>query len=187
MAERTIQFTGNEVSPRQDHIKWEVPEEFEGIMTYNPRHDIQGFLDLTRLQGEIQPEEFTQRQIQTINRTKRQLVKNLGERFRVRSSQVQYFIENGALKSPDYEEPVLERYKRGQKFLAENGSAETEREESEVYGIREIEKIFSSGKMQNSDKVIIASPKGPEGTLYNDNYFDVYEQINGKIIMTRYH
>ena len=127
-------------------VKWQVPTEFEGIMAYNPRHDIQDFLDLAALQGKIPPQEFVQRQILTINRTKRQLEKTVGERFKVRSSQIQYSIDNGMLKSPDYVEPVIQRYEKAQRFLAENGSAETERESAEVEGIRQIEKIFAEVK-----------------------------------------
>ena len=70
-------------------IKWQVPLEFEGIMAYNLRHDIQDFLDLESLQGKTPPEEFAHRQIQIINRTKRNLEKAIGERFRVRSSQIE--------------------------------------------------------------------------------------------------
>ena len=187
MVERALQ---HEIRPRFDPhqpVKWSVPREFEGIMTYNPRHDIQDFLDLANLQGKISPVEFTQRQIQTVNRTKRQLAKNLGERFKVRSSQVEYSIENGLLKSPDYPEPVIQRYEKGREFLAENGSSETQRETAEVAGMRQIERIFSEGKLQVGDKVIIVSPRGPQGSLYNDNYFDVYERLDGQIKMTRYH
>ena len=168
-------------------VKWQVPTEFEGIMAYNPRHDIQDFLDLAALQGKIPPQEFVQRQILTINRTKRQLEKTVGERFKVRSSQIQYSIDNGMLKSPDYVEPVIQRYEKAQRFLAENGSAETERESAEVEGIRQIEKIFAEGKLRENEKIIVVSPKGPEGTLYGDNHFDVYELKDGKIVMTRYH
>ena len=114
-----------EDSPRQEYkpVEWAIPSEFKGIMNYNPRHDIQDFLDLANLQGKIPPEEFAQRQAQTINRARRQLGKMLGERFRVRSSQVEYFVEAGSLKSPDYPEPVIERYEKGRRFLAESGSA----------------------------------------------------------------
>ncbi len=167
-------------------VEWAIPEEFQGIINYNPRHDIQDFLDLANLQGKIPPEEFAQRQIQTINRTRRQLEKMLGERFRVRSSQVEYFVEAGKLKSPDYPEPVIERYEEGRRFLVESGSAETEREQTEVDCMRQLEKIFSEGELREDEKVLIVSAKGPKGSLYNDNYFDVYEQKGDKIIMTRY-
>ena len=196
MAERSAQltvhssqFTENEDVSRLYYkpVEWSIPEEFKKIMGYNPQHDIQDFLDLADLHGKIPPEEFTQRQIQTINRTKRQLAKALGERFKVRSSQVEYSIENGILKSPDYPEPVIERYEKGRKFLAQNGSMETKRESAEVKGIRQIQTIFFGEKIQDGDKIIIISPRGPEGTLYMDNLFYVYEQINGKITMTRYH
>lgn len=182
-------FVANEDCPRHEYkpVKWTIPEEFQGIMNYNPRHDIQDFLDLANLQGKIPPDEFAQRQTQIINRTRRQLEKMLGERFRIRSSQVEYFVEEGILKSPDYGEPVIERYEKGQRFLAENGSTETEREQAEVDCMRQLEKIFSEGELREGEKVLVASAKGPKGSFYNDNYFDVYEQKGNKIIMSRYH
>ena len=190
MAERARQFTENEVSPRLEYkpVKWAIPEELRGIISYNPRHDIQDFLDLANLQGKIPPQEFAQLQIQTINRTRRQLEKNLGERFRVKKSKIEYFLEDSILQNPDYyPEPVIERYERCREFLAENGSTETKRETAEVEGMHQIEKIFTGSYLQDGQKVIIISPKGPEGTLYRNNYFDVYKQVDGKIIMTRYH
>src|SRR3989344_5498357 len=171
----------------QESVSWQVPPEFEGIMAYNPRHDIQDFLDLAALQGKIPPQEFAQRQAQTINRTKRQLEKAIGERFRVRSSQVEYFIKDGILRNPDYPEPVIERYEKGKQFLAETGSTEREREEAEIRGIVAVENIFARDNLMNNEKVVVISPKGLKGTLYNDNIFYVFEPEDGKITMTRYY
>ncbi len=184
MPERLI--TAVEATP---DVHWQVPEDFQGIIAYNPRHDIQDYLNLKRLNGKIDPVLFAQGQIRIDNRTRRQLEKALGERFGVEKSLVSYYIQDGTLKSPDYNEPVLKRYKKGQLFLLENGSLETEREAAEVRGIAAVERIFANKPPESNQSVVIISPRGRgEGTLYNDNYFDVYKKKeDGAIEMTRYH
>ncbi|MBI2326989.1 hypothetical protein HYU92_01610 [Candidatus Curtissbacteria bacterium] len=175
-----------EVGP-QDHIVWEIPPDFQGIMNYNPRHDIQDFLDLKNLNGKIPPLEYERLQNQVINRTKRQLEKAIGERFGVEKSTVVYFIKDGRLKSPDYPEPVVERYEKGRKFLAENGSTETAREAAEVEGIKKVQKLLANLTNTSETKIIIISPIGPAGSLYHDNIFYVVEQKDGLFEMTRFH
>ena len=174
-------------TPTLESAAWTVPAEFWGIMAYNPRHDIQDYLDLANLNGKIPSEDYAQLLIQTNARTQRNLEKTIGERFRVRSSQIEYFVKDGKLQNPDYPEPVIKRYEKGRRFLEESGSTETERETADVSGIRQVEDIFAHGRLKDGQKVVVASPQGPEGTLYDDNYFDVYEPKDGKITMSRYH
>lgn len=175
MAERTIAY-------------WNIPEDFEGIIAYNPRHDIQDYLDLKNLNGKISATEYTDLLTQTNNRTKRQLEKTIGERFGVEKSTIEYFFdEQGQLKSPDYNEDVVARYEKGKKFLSENGSTETERETAEVDGIKKVKKILKEQKLAEYQSVIIISPPGNKGSLYTENFFDVWTTKSGKIIVTRYH
>lgn len=156
----------------------QIPKEFQGIMSYNPWHDIQDFRQIKNRQDQIQIE----------NRIKKQLEKTLGERFRVRSSQIEYFIENGKLKSKDYPNPVLEQYKLGQEFLKSQGSTETEREAAEIEGLEKIEELFISGKIKSGQKIVAISSRGKrKDSLYKDNIFFVYESNDKKIIETRYH
>lgn len=169
-------------------VSWTIPKEFKGIMNYNPRHDIQNYLDLRSLNGKINPTEYANLLLQTNTRTRRQLEKAIGERFGVERSTVEYFIDKDKrLRSPDYPEPIIERYKKGQKFLAENGSQETERESAEVEGIRHIERIFTDPDFPQNQTVIIISTRGPQGSLYTENFFDVYQKKADIITMTRYH
>lgn len=165
----------------------EIPPQFNGIMSYNPWHDICDHLELRDIEGQLPQSEYTQLLLQTNNRIKRQLEKTIGERFRVRSSEVEYFIQDGKLRSLDLARPVVEQYEKGRRYLKSQGSTETERESAEVQGVQKVEEILASGKLKTGEKVIVASPKGSKGTLYNDNYFDVYEQNSDKIKMTRYH
>lgn len=190
MPERT-QSIQNEDHPRpvtQEQVPWDIPSDFEGIMNYNPRHDIQDYLNLKAFEGRIDPAEFARLQIQLDTRTRRQIEKAIGERFSVEKSPVKYFIKNGRLMSPDYDRPVVEQYKIGQEFLTSQGSTETTREEAEVGGVAKAEQIFSDENHSLDLAVIIASPRGPHGSLYFDNCFDVYRQQEDEtIIMTRYH
>jgi hypothetical protein len=184
MVEQAIPVITKETGP---DIAWQIPEDFRGIIAYNPRHDIQDYLNLKNLNGKIDLTQYLEKQIQTNNRTRRQLEKAIGERFGVEKSHIEYFVQGSTLKSPDYDEAVIARYKKGQRFLAENGSVETAREDAEVRGIAAVEKIFSQHELRPEQKVIIVSPHGPEGSLYGENYFDVYEEDEDKIEMTRYH
>ena len=180
---------------KAEPVFWEIPKEFKGIMGYNPRHDIQDYLDLKSLNGKIPPEEYAQLLIQTNNRTKRQIEKALGERFGVEKSTIEYFIvTDGRLYSPDYPGPIVEEYEKGRRFLTTNGSTETERETAEVEGIAKIQELFtntsevSPGSSEVEEaKIIVISPQSPEGSLYTENLFDVYQKKSGKINMTRYH
>ncbi len=185
MQERALPITSEEILP---DVTWQIPEDFQGIISYNPRHDIQDYLNLKNRNGKIDPRQYIEEQIRIDNRTRRQLEKAIGERFGVEKSTWDYFVEGEVLKSPDYAEPVLNRYKKGQRFLAENGSVESEREAAEVRGIAAVEKIFSQHELYPNQKLVIASPRSPEGTLYEENYFDVYkEREDGSIEVTRYH
>lgn len=169
-------------------VKWEIPPDFGGIMGYNPRHDIQDYLNLKALEGKVDVYEFARLQIQLNTRIKRQIEKAIGERFSVEKSPIEYFVKDGRLMSPDYDRPVVDQYKIGQEFLASEGSLETEREKAEVAGIAKVEKIFSEDELNPELSVILISPQGPEGSLYTDNCFDVYSRsFNGKIGMVRYY
>ncbi len=176
------------ISPSNEHAYWHIPEEFQGIMNYNPRHDIQDYLDLKNLNAKIPEDEYAQLLIQTNNRTKRQLGKAIGERFGVEKSTIEYFIDsNGRLVSVDYNEPVVERYEKGRKFLAQNGSTETEREATEVRGIIKVQNLLNKPEFLEDQTIIIVSPQGGEGSLYKANYFDIYRETSSGITMTRYH
>lgn len=169
------------------HRPTQIPPEFAGIMSYNPWHDIQDFLNLRRLNGQIPPQEYAALQTQTINRKRRDLEKTIGERFAVEKSETTYFIENGRLMSPDYARPVIDQYKTGQQALKEMGSVEIDREQAEIEGLEEVEKLFKEGEIKEAETLVVISAQGPDGSLYEENFFDLYQPKNGQIIMTRYH
>ncbi len=183
----------------QEPIRWNIPEDFEGIIAYNPRHDIQDYLDLKNLEGRIPQVQYAELLIQTNNRTRRNLEKALGERLAVEKSTFHYFLdETGELWSENYAEPAVAHWEKGQRFLEENGSSEVEREKAEVAGIKKVRNILA----QNRDvTLVIASPRAEnckhgeeenpkdedEDILYHANYFDVYVQQGRIVTVTRYH
>lgn len=182
-----------------EHATWQIPRDFEGIIAYNPRHDIQDFLDLKTLNGKVSQQEYFDLHTQTINRTRRQLEKAIGERFLVEKSTIEYYVDSaGRLRSEDYEEPVIARYERGQRFLEGNGSTEIDREKSEVQGLKEVERILATS---GDTTVVIASPRSedckhgeeeqpknePKRILYHANFFDIYVKKGIKITMVRLH
>ena len=185
--------------PAQEPVKWIVPGDFEGIIAYNPRHDIQDYLDLKNLDGKIPQAQYAGRLIQTNNRTHHNLEKALGERLAVEKSIFHYFLdETGELWSEDYPEPVITRYEIGQRFLEEKGSNEVKREKAEINGIKEVRRILAQCR---DVTLVIASPRSKnckhgkeenpkdedENILYHDNYFDVYVQSGKNVTVTRYH
>lgn len=183
----------------QEPVKWIVPEDFGGIIAYNPRHDIQDYLDLKNLEGKIPQAQYTELLIQTNNRTRNNLEKALGERLAVEKSTFHYFLdETGELWSEDYAEPAVTHWEKGQRFLEENGSSEVEREKAEVAGIKKVRSILAQ---KRDVTLVIASPRAEnckhgeeenpededEDILYHANYFDVYVQRGKNVTVTRYH
>lgn len=184
----------------QEPVKWEVPEDFEGIMAFNPRHYIQAYLDLRTIKSSISPAEYQVRLEQQNRLTLHDLEKTILERLVASKSTIHYHInENGKLVSEDFAEPALERYERGQKWLEENGSNEVEREKAEVTGMYKVEALLATGK----DMTIVVAPARsegckhlsgqeepkdePEDILYHMQYINVFEQKNGVITMTQLH
>lgn len=165
----------------QRDVFWDIPEDFKGILAYNPRFDIQDALNLRNLEGQVPPEEFARRQIQFVGRTRRQIERAISERFHTEYSITDFYIEAGKLKTPDYDEPQLERDKKGQQFLKDNGSIETDREQAEVNGLEDAEKILADTTLAENSSVVIISAQGKKGSLYTQNFLRIYAvQDNGQ-------
>lgn len=171
----------------QGDVFWEIPEDFKGILAYNPRFDIQDSLNLRNLEGRVPPEEFARRQMQFVTRTRRQVERAISERFHTEYSITDFYIEDGKLKTPDYDEPQLERDKKGQQFLKDNGSIETDREQAEVDGLENAEKILTDPSLSENSSVVIISAQGKKGTLYTQNFLRIYAvQGTGHVRLYQY-
>lgn len=172
--------------PQLEHIPWNAPEDYEGITSYNPRHDIQDYLDLLAAEEILPKDEFARRLLQLNSRVERNLITRLGERYSVAESTIYFTLENGTLKNPDYDEPAITRYKMGRQFLRQNGSVETDREDAEVEGIEKVEQLLQN--LRVDETIVVISPRGPKGSLYSQNFFDTWQKDqNGTITFTRYH
>lgn len=112
---------------------------------------------------------------------------DLGERFNVQISQVEYYFDGNLLKSSFYGEPFLAVIRRGiENRQRYSGSHDRQRELAEKEGFEKVQSLF----FQNHDpnlNVIVISPRGPKGSCYQHNFFDLYQnRPNGRILMTRY-
>jgi len=116
-------------------------------------------------------------------RIRRNLETDLGERFNVVISQVQYYLDGNLLKSQDDTEPFVETIKRGIKNRQKYAGFHDRR--------RELAEFENFNKVQTylleDDLVISVSAKGPKDSCYQRNYFDIYEKTStGKVQMTRF-
>lgn len=172
--------------------------ESRPILGYDPLFDIEAYRRLQGLRFQVSVDEYNRLKNQLDTRTRHNLETNLGERFKVELSQVTYQIQKGQLISTQHDEPFLEIIKRGQKYRQENGSNETARELAEVEGFKKVQSLLldnyptdltsevGSDSSEVDFKVIIISPRGQKGSIYQHNFFDIYEKRDDRIIMCRY-
>ena len=118
---------------------------------------------------------------------RKNLEADLGERFNVEISQVEYIFDGSFLINPQNGEPFIEAIKRGiQNRKKYAGTHDRRRELAEFESFNEVQTYL----WENDDpdtKVITISPRGPKGSCYQHNFFDVYERTtNERILMTRY-
>ena len=104
----------------------------------------------------------------------------LCERFHATRSVVRYFLdqEGNAYSENDFaHEPVDVIFQRGALFRIAQGSTESERELSAVEGGIRAKKELAEEKVGCHSKRIVVSPAGTAvGTVYKDNFVDIYEK-----------
>ena len=158
----------------------------ERILGYDPLFDIEAYRRLQGLRLQVSVDEYNRLKNQLNTRTRHNLETALGERFKVELSQVIYQIQDGQLVSSEHDQPFLEIIKRGQKYRQENGSNDTLRELAEVEGFTKVQDLLVSGNWPLDPKIIVISPRGQEDSIYQHNFFDVWEKDGDRIIMRRY-
>lgn len=148
----------------------------EASLAYNTRLDVQAYQALLDLE-----------ELNSLNRLTRFNVEtSIGERFNVELFQTTYHIEGNLIKHPLYKEPFIEIVKRGQRFRQEKGSTDIEREIAEVDAFEKIQRTLTDPDTDQV-KVISISPRGTSSSIYQHNFFDVYEKNpNGTITMSRF-
>jgi len=182
MAERVSQltvdssrFTENEVSPHHN----------KPILGYDPRFDQETYQVLSLQKDSLAPKEFTRRKKQLDTRTEHNLETALGERFNLQISQIEYRIEDNRLTSAEHDEPFLDVIKRGQRYRQEHGSDDVEREKAEIEGFEKVQSVLTNPEHQDA-KVVIIYPRGKTDSMYQHNFFDVWEKRGDLVIMSRY-
>ena len=118
---------------------------------------------------------------------RKNLEADLGERFNIEISHVEYIFDGPFLKSTQTNEPFIETIKRGiqhrQKYA---GSHDRRRELAEFENFNKVQTYFWEDDDPDT-RVITIAARGPKGSCYQHNFFDVYERtIEGGILMTRY-
>ena len=156
------------------------------ILGYDPLFDISDRQSLDLQKNHLTPAEFQRHKNQLDLRTRHNLETALGERFKVEISQIIYQIVDGLLQNLEHDEPFIEIVKRGQRYRQSNGSNETERELAEVEGFTKVQDLLVSGNWPLDPKIIVISPRGQEDSIYQHNFFDVWEKDGDRIIMRRY-
>ncbi|OGD88981.1 hypothetical protein A3J17_01205 [Candidatus Curtissbacteria bacterium RIFCSPLOWO2_02_FULL_40_11] len=157
----------------------------EKILGYDPLFDINAYKGLADLKPQVSEEEFDRRKTQLNLRTRHNLETALGERFKVEISQVTYQVIDGNLQSPEHDERFIEIIKRGQRYRQKNGSKETAREHAEVEGFARAEKILTDPRFDGV-KIIIISPRGQNDSMYQHNFFDIWEKHGDCVTISRY-
>lgn len=158
----------------------------EAHLQYNTNFDRRAYQTLQSLEGQIPPTEFAQRLINLNTLTRHNIETAIGERYNVELFQKLFSVDGNEIYHPSFAEPFLEVIKRGQKFRAATGSNDLERENADVEGFTKVQKIFTKNSTPPGSKVIIISPRGGRESVYQHNFFDVWEKLeNNKLRMSR--
>ena len=161
--------------------------ETRQILGYDPNLDLDAAAHLDNLKHALPYAEYERKRIQFEQAIRRNLETALGERFNVEISIVNYQLIDGQLKSDEYDEPFLDRIKRGQRYRQLLGSREVKREKAEVLGFARLEQLLPQISDTGSEKIIIISPQGDADSVYQHNFFDFYQKIEpDKVKMSRY-
>lgn len=105
----------------------------------------------------------------------------LGERFHTGLSRYSSSIIDGLIYPDDMAEPFIDVLKRGRDFRKVNGSTETKREDAEVSGFTEIQKVLCDQDTPAGTKMLSISPAGSHGSIYKKNFYDVFtKEINAE-------
>lgn len=159
----------------------------ESSLTYNVRLDFQAYQDLDKQKGWLSEPEYQLKLKNLTELTKTNVITSIGERLNVELFRTQYRLEEKQLISPLYGEPFLEVVKRGQQFREQKGSRDVKREKAEVEGFKKAQELLADRNLGSDAKIIIISPRGDKNSIYQHNFYDVYEKGQDRNInMYRY-
>lgn len=149
---------------------------------YDPRFDLNAITSLQASKPQLPHGEYSRRLNQLLDRTRTNLITNLGERFSVEISTITYEQNpQGKLINHHHDEPFEEIIKRGVDYRLRNGNPKDKtREEAELLGFLRAQEL-----LKDIPTVVIISPRGETGSDYRHNFADIYNEENGQIIMRR--
>ncbi len=121
--------------------------------------------------------------------TRMQVETHLGERLNVESSRFHFTIENDQLMPDNSDESMLSMMQRGQEYRRQHGSpVDWAREEAEVYGFEETQKVLTDRQIPVGTMMLSISPQGDvaNGSIYKMNFYDVYQKTEDGIDAYRF-
>lgn len=129
--------------------------------------------------------EFKRQEEQLSLRFEEDLKSEIRERFCTQQYQTIYTLRDGKLINRQYDQPFGQIIKKGIESRRQNGSTDQTREQAELIGFERIEQILNG--IAEPSSVVSISPRGAKESIYQRNFFDVFQkQENGQIIMTRF-
>lgn len=109
-----------------------------------------------------------------------QVEKALGERYNVAKDTVTYLIDEYFRFRNDKraDEPAATKIARGNVYLKQKGSPDTEREQKELEGFLKVEALLADPLTPLHTKTMVISPPSAlKGSIYKMNYVDFYELV----------
>lgn len=133
----------------------------------------------------LSPAEFKRQEEQLNLRFEEDLKSEIRERFCTQQYQTIYSLRDGKLINSQYDQPFSKIIKKGIESRRQNGSADQTREQAELIGFERVEQILNGAAEPST--VVSISPRGTKESIYQRNFFDVFQkQENDQIIMTRF-
>ncbi|GEM_PF-4938547 len=176
-----IQLPLNKVSPCHG-----LDQQMEAKRSYSVLLDTQAYRKI-HLQSANLDQDSHQQEFNNLNHlTETNLTTSLAERFNAEIFRADYKIQNGELIHPSYDIPFTEIVEKGQHFRRQNGSEDCERELAELAGFQKLEKIITDPDFSEEASIIVISPRGKKGSIYQHNFYDVYKKIGAKVEMRRF-
>lgn len=164
-----------------------IPILTEATRAYSTLLDVRAFRNLLSQKELLQPEKFVRKLSELQALTRHNVETSIGERFNVELFRENYQITNNLIFHPSYEEPFIEVIKRGQKYRRDNGSNDTRRENAEGVGFAKVQDLLTRPNVPSDEKIIVISPCGSQDSIYQHNFYDVYQKGQaGQITMSRF-
>lgn len=110
---------------------------------------------------------------------------HIGERLNVIESTQNFRVINKRIYSQNGKEPFLDVIKRGRDYRRNCESpVDFKREDAEVTGFEKIEEFLTDSK--EGTIVVSFSPPGQEGSIYKQNFYDIFTKTREGVKLSRY-